>query len=596
MVKTKKRLLLLFLPVSLLLTGFAFSQDVELQKAKRYLKESIPDSALYVLQTIDTTNFNNTQKALFHYHTGSAYFLIDKHDVAFKQLMTAEKLFSQIENHKTTAEVNFKIGQLLEHQKSSYISSKPFFDKYIAYAKLTRDPKKLDSAYARVAITHLQNDNGFEALKEFDNAITQAKISNDSLRIASLQFNKAVTYNTVLKKPDSALKIYQNTLPIFIEYNKQDYASYAYNNIAEVYKTKENCKKAIEYYKKADSIVLRNNESKTKVIFYKNIVDCYTSIQDHKNANFYLKKLDILKDSINSTKQNIEIANIKEQYDNEKLRADNLEIEAKRIKNRNFLIGSLILLFFGGITAFLINKSTKRKQRIAEQEKEIEIQKTEKLLKDQELAAIDAMIAGQEKERQRLANDLHDNLGSTLATVKLHFQHLKNNWNNPKVKNIEELYTNTDHLLDEAYQKVRTIAHEKNSGVMANQGLLVAIKNLAKKVSNSNKIQVEVKDFGLEERLDNSLEISIFRMIQELITNCIKHAGANEIHISLTNHDSLLNIIIEDNGKGFDPKTIVDKDGMGLKTIEKRVEHLEGTFEIDSTPNQGTNIIINIPI
>ena len=78
-------------------------------------------------------------------------------------------------------------------------------------------------------------------------------------------------------------------------------------------------------------------------------------------------------------------------------------------------------------------------------------------------------------------------------------------------------------------------------------------------------------------------------MIQELITNCIKHAEANEIHISLTNHDSLLNIIIEDNGKGFDPKTIIDKDGMGLKTIEKRVEHLEGTFEIDST-------LIKVPI
>ncbi|WP_299184581.1 sensor histidine kinase [uncultured Aquimarina sp.] len=274
----------------------------------------------------------------------------------------------------------------------------------------------------------------------------------------------------------------------------------------------------------------------------------------------------------------------------------NLKSEAERINNRNWLIGSSSALVIGLIIAILVYKNTKRKQRIAEQEREIEIQKTEKLLKEQELTAIDAMISGQEKERQRLANDLHDNLGSTLATVKLHFDHLKNNRNNPKVENIEELYSKTNNLLDEAYQKVRTIAHEKNSGVMAKQGLLPAVRNLAKKASNGNRLQIEVQDYGLNERLDNALEISIFRIIQELITNTIKHAGASEIGISLTNHDSLLNIIVEDNGKGFNAKVLPEKDGMGLKSIEKRIEHLEGTFEIDSTIGKGTNIIINIPI
>ncbi|MDH7444480.1 sensor histidine kinase [Aquimarina sp. 2201CG14-23] len=274
----------------------------------------------------------------------------------------------------------------------------------------------------------------------------------------------------------------------------------------------------------------------------------------------------------------------------------NLKTEAREKRNRNLLIGSISLFIFGFIIAFLIYKNTKRKQRIAEQEREIEIQKTEKLLKEQELTAIDAMISGQEKERQRLANDLHDNLGSTLATVKLHFDHLQHNRDNPKVENIEELFTKTNNLLEEAYQKVRTIAHEKNSGVMAKQGLLPAIKNLAKKASNSDGLQIEVQDYGLDERLDNTLEISIFRIIQELITNTIKHANATEIHISLTNHDSLLNIIVEDNGKGFQAKILPEKDGMGLKSIEKRIEHMEGTFEIDSTVGKGTNIIINIPI
>ncbi|MHA7058246.1 sensor histidine kinase [Aquimarina sp. M1] len=270
--------------------------------------------------------------------------------------------------------------------------------------------------------------------------------------------------------------------------------------------------------------------------------------------------------------------------------------QQKKKKNQNIAATLGGSLFLGIIIAILIYRNTKRKQHIAEQEREIEIQKTEKLLKEQELTAIDAMISGQEKERQRLANDLHDNIGSTLATVKLHFDHLKNNHNNPNVENIEELYIKTNNLLDEAYQKVRTIAHEKNSGVMAKKGLLPAVRNLAKKASNGNRLQIEVQDYGLDERLDNALEISIFRIIQELITNTIKHANASEINISLTNHDSLLNIIVEDNGKGFNAKILPEKDGMGLKSIEKRIEHLEGTFEIDSTIGKGTNIIINIPI
>ncbi len=592
----KNPLKLLILPVSILLTGSSFSQNIELKLIKQYLNNFSPDSALIALQKTDISYLDNTNLAFFHYYKGEAHLMIDQHNIAFEEFTTAEKYFAKNNDISNIAEINFKIGQLLEEQKNNSVDSKPFFDKYILYAKSKNDPRKLDSAYTRTGITYLKNDHGNLAIKYFDKAITEAKKSLDTLRIASIQFNKGVTYTTVLKNHDSALEIYKKTLPIFIKYNKKNFVSYNYNNTAQAYKSLGKYDNAIKYYKKADSISLDENKAKTKVIFYENISDLHKKNQDYKNAFIYLEKLNQLKDSINDTRQNIEISKIKEQYDNEKLRADNLEIEAKRVKNKNFLIGSLGLLLFISITAFLINKNTKRKQHIAEQERELEIQKTEKLLKEQELTSIDAMIAGQEKERQRLANDLHDNLGSTLATVKLHFQHLKNNKGNPEIKNITELYDKTDNLLEEAYQKVRTIAHEKNSGVMANQGLLPAIKKLAKKVSNSNQLLVEVQDYGLEKRLDNTLEITIFRMIQELLTNSIKHSHATEVHISLTNHDSLLNIIIEDNGKGFDAKVLPEKDGMGLATIEKRIEHLEGTFEIDSTIGKGTNIIINIPI
>ncbi|WP_272973980.1 sensor histidine kinase, partial [Croceibacter atlanticus] len=108
-------------------------------------------------------------------------------------------------------------------------------------------------------------------------------------------------------------------------------------------------------------------------------------------------------------------------------------------------------------------------------------------------------------------------------------------------------------------------------------------------------LQVEVNHYGLEDRLDNNLEISIFRIIQELVTNIIKHANASEASITLTQHDDDLNIIVEDNGKGFNLSAI-DKQGLGLSSIEKRVNFLHGDINIDSTVGKGTTIIIDIPL
>ncbi len=373
--------------------------------------------------------------------------------------------------------------------------------------------------------------------------------------------------------------------------------------LAYVYYLKGKYKKGLQYSSEAEKYIDISDTLRGLVYINKYASLNNKGLGHYQKAFEQLKKsqeleysLDFKKNSLQNSALEQKLRTAEKEKKIVQLQNINLQTEAKRIKNKNFLIGSLILLLFGSITAILINKNTKKKQRIAEQEREIEIQKTEKLLKEQELTAIDAMLAGQEKERQRLANDLHDNLGSTLATVKLHFQHLKNNKDNPKIQNNTELYNKTDELLEEAYQKVRRIAHEKNSGVMAHQGLLPAIKNLAKKVVTGNYLKINIQDFALEERLDNALEISIFRMIQELITNTIKHANASEINISLTNHDELLNIIVEDNGNGFDASSLFDNDGMGLATIEKRIEHLEGTFEVDSTPGKGTNILINIPI
>ncbi len=328
----------------------------------------------------------------------------------------------------------------------------------------------------------------------------------------------------------------------------------------------------------------------------------YSKYGEYKKAYKLLNSADSTINTLNFKENSLEIALLKEENEAEekekenlRLKTDNLEKEnqilieqQKKKQNRNiaYALGGLTLL--GTIIFILIQKNTKRKQLLAEQGKELQTQKLATVLKEQELTSIDAMIEGQEKERQRIANDLHDDLGGLMATVKLHFNALKD-------KQSPELFDKTNNLLDEAYNKIRTVAHAKNSGVMAKQGLLKAVKEMAHTVSTSNKMSIDVIDHGLDERLENSLELTIFRIIQELVTNVIKHAQATEATIHLTNHDDTLNIMVEDNGKGFNTKKILKTSGMGIHSIDKRIENLGGTVTIESEPGKGTTVIIDIP-
>lgn len=308
------------------------------------------------------------------------------------------------------------------------------------------------------------------------------------------------------------------------------------------------------------------------------------------SAYSYISKSFLLQMEFSQEKHIKEVADLQTKYDTAEKEKQILQERQKARANRNWFIASALALVLGAGIAVLLQKNTTKKRLLAEQEVVLKQQRVENLLKEQELVSIDAMIAGQEKERQKVAGELHDDLGSLMATIKLHFDNVQVSQKDPALQSARK-------LLEEAYQKVRGMAHHKHSGVMSDQGLLPAIKKMARTISETNALTVTVEDFGMGERMENSLELSIFRMIQELMANVIKHAEASQVTIQLTQHEENLNIIVEDNGKGFDrTKLNKEQSGMGLTTIEKRVEHLEGNFTIDSVLGKGTSILIDIPV
>ena len=140
------------------------------------------------------------------------------------------------------------------------------------------------------------------------------------------------------------------------------------------------------------------------------------------------------------------------------------------------------------------------------------------------------------------------------------------------------------------------MSHMKSTGMVAQKGLVLALEKLGQQISSKGNTEVHIDVFGFEKIASNPLKILLYNTIQELLTNAIKHAKAPQINIQITQHENELNLLVEDNGSGFTYSEKTLENGMGLYNIKNKIEHLKGTFDVDSILGHGTTIIINIPV
>ena len=195
------------------------------------------------------------------------------------------------------------------------------------------------------------------------------------------------------------------------------------------------------------------------------------------------------------------------------------------------------------------------------------------------------MIEGQEAERLRIAKDLHDSLGGLLSTVKAHFTTIQKEIEQLEKLNITE---KTNSLIDEACIEVRRISHNMMPHALSISGLKGAIEDIATNLREED-FQVTLEIDELPE-MENTREVMIYRLIQEIISNIRKHANAKSVLIQLLSHEDGLNLLMEDDGKGFDYDAAIAKGGLGLKSINSRVQFLDGNIEWDSHVERGTSV------
>ncbi|HYC86266.1 MAG TPA: sensor histidine kinase, partial [Chryseosolibacter sp.] len=257
------------------------------------------------------------------------------------------------------------------------------------------------------------------------------------------------------------------------------------------------------------------------------------------------------------------------------------------IRERNLYIAIAAGLLAALATIlFLLRNNLRNRQRLHDE-------RLKQMEQEQQVISLQSMLNGEETERVRIAKDLHDGLGGLFSTVKMHFSALQHKM--PDLKK-DELFQKSYNLADQASIEVRNIAHNMMPEVLMKLGLLNAVKDLSNNMSSGRLLKVSVEAYGLDARLDPSTEIILYRIIQELLNNIIRHADATEAIIQFTRDGHRLSVVVEDNGKGFDPAIADQKMHSGLRNIRSRVDYLNGKLNIDSQRNVGTTVLMDFEI
>ncbi|HRI25212.1 MAG TPA: sensor histidine kinase [Ferruginibacter sp.] len=259
-----------------------------------------------------------------------------------------------------------------------------------------------------------------------------------------------------------------------------------------------------------------------------------------------------------------------------------LSIQRKNILN-GILIGSVAMIL---LVSGLAYRNHKQKQKLQQQ-------RINELETEKQLMATEAVLKGEEKERTRLAKDLHDGLGGMLSGIKYSLNTMKGNLIMTP-ENAQAFERSMD-MLDSSIQEMRRVAHNMMPEALVKFGLDTALKDFCNDINKSGALQVNYQSIGLENiSIDQTTSITIYRVVQELINNTMKHAAAKSAIVQVSKTDGAISITVEDDGKGFDTSVLKGARGIGWSNIQSRVEYLKGKLDVQSAPGEGTSVHIEL--
>ncbi len=356
-------------------------------------------------------------------------------------------------------------------------------------------------------------------------------------------------------------------------------------NTGELFFKQKKYRKAIQYFTEStQSTVVVDLQSWN----HRYVSKCYAALGQTQKALDFLSRSYELKDSLISSKRIAELAEMETKYETEKkeqkiaLQELDLKNQAEKFRTQMFSLGGISLaLLLAGLLGFFLYR---QKQVSFLQEKEMAFQ--------QEL--LQNTLVVQEQEQKRIAKDLHDGIGQQLIGLKMAWQSFFTGVQS-KIPEATSEVNQIKNILEETTVEVRSISHQMMPRALQELGLLAALADLIDKSFPKKSIQCEFDHHGIKDRFSENIEIQSYRVVQELLSNILKHAQATEVAVQIYKTKQQLVIIVEDNGIGFDTQNQKSK-GHGLLNITSRLISINGEIDVESKVGKGTLNTIKIQL
>ena len=522
------------------------------------------------------------QKGIARYKMFYGNSIFDKKPVeSVKMLMEAETELEKLKDYPSQIYTLMRLSMSLTHKTDS-LSALSYIDKAIGIAKKIKSRKWLLRTLNYKANTYVYRDRVdiaipiFEEIDKFEDIDFQNKLINDlnlgMCYINSKRVKQGMPYLT------RVLATMPTDVSAYIGLHKQ-VRSDLINFFIDVQGDYSQAKK---YFDELKSFQFDTGNSLVdKRGYFQLGYRVYKGLGDYKKSLYFLEQRNIYNDSLNAESNKNGQEGIKSQLalkeQTEKLQK--AELEKLRFQNERQTQFRWILIFFSVVAllstlyVFRTNKRLKSNNAsLAQKNKEIS----------------EASLKGQTLERQRVAADLHDNLGSTLSSIKWSLQAIDKS----KMDTLElEVHQNLSEMLEKAYNDVRFLSHNLLPEEFEKQGLVSSLKYFVRKINQNSIIKFELDIDENLGRFDKKIEFELYSICLELVTNILKHSKATEAKIELSHNAEQLKLIVADNGIGTFKN---DSDGKGMKNVKARVESLNGEWKVIENGGIVNEIVVSL--
>jgi signal transduction histidine kinase len=570
-----------------------------LQKATKY-SEARNDSALIyvdkaIVQAEKAGLFSKISVAL--QKKGHYYEIKEDYRTASSCFINALKIEEKHNNEKRIADLNDELGGIYFFQEIFPRSLGYYQEALVRYQKLndtigmakvlghigslynSREYCEKRSLEQKQTDNEMALDYNLKSLNLFEKKNHQKGIIHSWLNIGNVY--------RCMGQPAQALGYVEKALDYYRSKNDIENIARTLYTMGLVYNRLMKYDLALNCLNETKELDLRYNYTDGIQFLYEQIAQTYVNKKDYKNAYDYYLKYMIIRDSVYNNEKSKQIFELETKYQTEKKQGEieNLTlVKRQRTMVIYILIASLLIV---SLLSWLYFRNIRNKKIISDQKLEIKEKQLLELEQERQLVAAKSVLQGEEAERARLAGDLHDGLGGLLSGVKLKLSFMKEN----AIITSENLahFNHALDLLDTSISEMRRVAHNLMPETLMHYGLRTALNDFIKQVAPEESPLIRFNTFGEDLRFDKELEITVYRVTQELVTNAVKHAQAKLIDIQLFTEKERICVQVIDNGMGFDPEKLEpSKTGKGLKNIQDRVTAFNGQFEILSQPGKGT--------